>query len=270
MGLIGYQVVVDGPGQVAQRADAQHTDRRRDRDEPEEDPAPPEGVRHERGREGRDQRRQHPRGRHHGEHAGPERFGKPTPDADVRHRDHGPTAEALERPTRHQHPHARGHTADRQAGTEQGEPAHERHQQRHPVRGPTTDDRPDDVTERERGERPPVQVDVAELVLDGRHDRDDGHGLDGHDGDEADDADQAQPVTGIPEAARRRRWRRHVGTGRIRPYLLTDSVNPCLPTDSVSPGLLTDSVSPGLLTDSVSPCLLTDSVSPCSRRRSPS
>jgi hypothetical protein len=157
-------------GDRVQGAEGQGAGERDQRQQTKEDIAPADRVAHG-PRDGRaDHAGQDPGGRERGEHPWPERFGERPPDGDVGDRLDRARTEPLQEPGTDQDRHRRRQAADQQPDREQAEADREGDGEPATIDRATDDDDADQRTEEERREDPTVELEVAELLGDDRHD----------------------------------------------------------------------------------------------------
>ncbi len=118
------------------------------------------------------------------------------PDRHVRRRRDRAAAQALDEPRHDQHLHRRREPADQQPAGEQHEAHGERPVERLAVERRARQHGPDEVAQEERRVDPAVELEVAQLLRDDRHDRADGQRLEGDEGDRRDEPDRQPAQTG--------------------------------------------------------------------------
>ena len=191
-----------------------------EREEAEEHPAPAEQLA-DHGRDRRPDDPGHdPRRAEHREHPRLEVLGQDAADRHVRRRPDRPATEPLDEPREDEDQHRRREAADEQPGAEQHEARGERPVERHPVQRAAGEHDAQQVAQEERRVDPAVELAVAELVGDDRHDRADGQRLERDEGDRRDQADrQPAQLGGEQVGGPGRACRVHVGCGGHRPMM---------------------------------------------------
>ena len=168
----GRRGVGDESGQRPQGAHderADHHDRRR---QPEEHPAPSEGVRHPLGEDRADQARHDPGRRHHREQPRPLLLVEHAGDGDVRHGRDDAGAEPLDEPASDEHRHRRRQPPEQEPGRERRDAPRQRRRQPAALGQLATLDDADHRPEEERRGDPPVPRHPVEVGLDVGEDAD--------------------------------------------------------------------------------------------------
>ncbi len=163
--------------------------------------------RHQRAEGRPEQARRNPCCREHREQPGPQLLRVAPADGGIGGCGDRAGTDPLQRPGQHQDQHARGKAADGQPGGEQQDAEHVRRRRPAPVGLVAGHHDADQRAEEERAGHPAVEAQAAEVVLDGREDRDDRQRLEGdqRDGQHQTDGEYAQ---GRGERAGRHRLRR--------------------------------------------------------------
>ena len=169
------------------------------RQEPEEHPAPVEGLRHDPGDSRPEDPGQDPGGRERREHGWSEALGEAAPDRDIGDRRDRATADALDEASGDEHRHGHGRAGEHEPDPEQGQPENEREHHAAPVDQAPGNDDPHEGAHEKRREHEPVQLQSAEIAGNDRHGRGDGERLGGNEGDGQDEPDRERATLRRPQ-----------------------------------------------------------------------